>query len=61
MLAMDWYHYVVDNAEVPTDCEIILSVSRAADSPMSEEEKLIYQLIPADHKEAFVRAYLAHL
>jgi hypothetical protein len=60
-LAMDWYHYVVDNAEVPTDIEIILSVSRPGQSAIEEEEYLIYRLLPAERREDFVRAYLAHL
>lgn len=61
MLTMDWYHYVVDNAEVPTDVEIILSVSRPGNSSIEEEEYLLYQLVAPDKREEFVRAYLAHL
>jgi hypothetical protein len=60
-LAMDWYHYVVDNAEVPTDVEIILSVSTPGQSPISEEELAIYRLLTPEQREGFVRAYLAHL
>jgi hypothetical protein len=60
-LAMDWYHYVVDNAEVPTDVEIILSVSRPGVSAIAEEEYLLFQLVAPDKREDFVRAYLAHL
>jgi HEAT repeat protein len=61
MLSMDWYHYVVDTAEVPTDFEVIMSVSRPGESPISEEEMLIYKLLGPDKREAFVRAYLGHL
>lgn len=60
-LAIDWYRYVIDNAEVPTDTEIILGVSRPGQTAISEEEYIIYQLVPPERREDFIRAYLAHL
>ncbi len=60
-MAIDWYRYVTDSSEVPTDVEIILTVSRPGQTAISEEEYIIYQLVPEAREEDFIRAYLAHL
>jgi hypothetical protein len=60
MLLQDWWHYIDDKAEVPTDIEVILAISRPERSAISEEEYLIYTLTPEDHRSEFARAYLAH-
>jgi len=60
-LLMDWWHYVDDKAEVPTDFEVILPISTPDRSAISNEEHRIYELTPDARKDAFLRAYLAHL
>jgi hypothetical protein len=60
-LVMDWWHYVDERAEVPTDFEVILGISRPDNSAISEEEYAIWQLAPEDRKRDFIRAFLAHL
>jgi hypothetical protein len=58
---MDWYHYAQDQAEIPTDFEVILAVSTPSVSAISEEEFLIHELLPEDRQEDFVRALLARM
>ncbi len=58
---MNWYHYVQDQAEIPTDFEVILVVSTPTASAISEEEFLIHELLPEDRQEDFVRALLARM
>ena len=60
LLLQDWWHYIDDKAEVATDFEVILAISRPERSAISEEEYLVYTLTPPDHKADFPRAYLAH-
>lgn len=59
-LLMDWWHYIVDRAEVPATLEVVLSVSTPDQSAISDEEYLIYQLTPESRKPEFARALLAH-
>jgi hypothetical protein len=60
-LMLDWWHYVTDQAEVPTDVAVVLAVSTPERSSISEEEHLIFQLTPEDQRDDFTRAFLAHL
>jgi hypothetical protein len=60
-MVMDWYRYVKDDAEVPTHFEVILAVSNPTASAISEEEYMIYQLLPEERHEDFIRALLAHM
>ncbi len=59
-LLQDWWHYIDDKAEVPTDMEVVLAISRPERSAISEEEREIYTLTPPERKAEFPRAYLAH-
>ncbi len=56
----DWWHYVQDLAAVPTDFEVILAISLSPGSPLTEEERRIYDLCTDEQKQVFPRAYLAH-
>lgn len=60
-LVLEWWHYVDDKAEVPTDFAVALGVSRPETSAISEEEFAICELTPEDRKDDFLRAFLAHL
>jgi hypothetical protein len=60
-MVMDWYHYVKDSSEVPTHFEVISAVSTPKASAISEEEYLIYGLLPEERHEDFIRALLAHM
>lgn len=60
LLLQDWWHYIEDKSELPTDFEVILAISRPGKSAITEEEHLIYELAPEDQKASFARAYLAH-
>ncbi len=60
-LVLEWWHYVDDRAEVPTDFAVVLGVSRPDTSAISDEEYAICELTPADRKDDFLRAFLAHL
>lgn len=58
---MEWWHYVDDRAEVPTDFEVVLAISRPDGSAISEEEYIVWQLTPPERKRDFLRAFLARL
>jgi hypothetical protein len=60
-VVMDWWRYVDDKAEIPTDFEVILGVATPERSPISEEEYILYDLTPEADKDRFVRAFLAHI
>jgi HEAT repeat protein len=60
-MVMEWWHYIVDRAEVPTDVEVMLPISDAAHSAISEEEQGILASLPRARREDFLRAYLGHL
>jgi HEAT repeat protein len=60
-IVIEWFRYIDEKAEVPTDLEVILGISTPERSGVSEEELLIYRLSPPDQKDLFPRAYLAHL
>ncbi len=60
-ILMDWWHYVEDRAEVSTEFEVILAISRPKESAISEEEYMIYQLMPEDRRRDFLRAFLANV
>jgi len=60
LLLQEWLHYIEDRAEVSTDFEVILAVSRPGRSAMTEEELMIYMVLPDAQKPDFARAYLAH-
>jgi len=60
MLLMDWYRYTDEHAEVETDFEVVLFAATPAESAISDEEYLIYQLTPDARKNDFARALLAH-
>lgn len=61
-LAQSWWQYVQDNAEVDTDIEIVMGVSRPGQSAISEEEYDMYQMLRDDaQREQFVRALMARL
>jgi hypothetical protein len=60
-LVLEWWHYVDDKAEIPTDFEVVLGVCRPETSAISREEYLIYELTPEDRTDDFLRAFLAHL
>jgi hypothetical protein len=59
-LLMDWWHYIEDKAEVPTKFEVVLSASTPDRSATSDEEYLIYELIPPERRQVFAKALLAH-
>ena len=60
-LIMDWWRYVDDKAQVPTDFEVIISTSTHDKGAISDEEALIYELTPDERKPEFTRALLAHM
>jgi len=60
-LLMDWWHYIDDKSEVPTNLQVVISASSPGRSAISEEEYLIHQLTPPERRGDFGRALLAHL
>jgi len=61
-LAQSWWQYVQDNAEVDTDLEIVLGLSRPGQSAISEEEYDMYKMLKDDaQRRQFVRALMARL
>jgi hypothetical protein len=59
-VVMEWWYYVEDESEVPTDFEVVLTALTLAGDRMTEEEWLTCQLTDEDRQEAFARALLAH-
>jgi hypothetical protein len=60
-VVMEWWRYVDDQAQVPTDFEVILGIATPDRSPISEEEYALYQLTPEAERDRFIRAFLAHI
>lgn len=56
----DWWHYVQDFAPDHADVEVIMAVSLAPGGPLTDEERMIYELCDDAQKLEFPRAYLAH-
>ena len=56
----DWWHYVQDFAPDHADVEVIMAVSLASGGPLTDEERMIYELCDETQKLEFPRAYLAH-
>lgn len=61
-MAQSWWQYVQDDAEVDTDVEIVLGISRPSQSAISEEEYDMYRMLKDDEqRKLFVRALMARL
>jgi hypothetical protein len=58
---VSWWRYVDETQRIPTDFEVVLPVSRPADSAISQEEFLLYQLTPENRRRDFLRAFVANL
>ena len=60
-LMIDYWRYVADHAQVPTDFEVIFTATPTDRHVLSDEEVIIYNLTPPERKGDFGRAILAHL
>ncbi len=56
-----WWRYVDETRRIPTDFEVLLAISRPDNSPITEEEYLIYTLTPEAQRKEFLRAFVANL
>jgi hypothetical protein len=57
---MEWWYYIEDESEIPTDFEVVLTALTLGGDRMTEEEWLTYHLAGEDRRDAFARALLAH-
>jgi hypothetical protein len=57
---MDWWYYIDERSEVPTDFEVVVTALTLGGDRMTDEELAYYQLAGEDRREAFARALLAH-
>jgi hypothetical protein len=58
---IEWWRYVVDRAEVPTDMAVVLTTQVFGHSELTAEETMIQELAGQDRRDDFARAVLAHL
>ncbi len=58
---LGWWRYVDETRRIPTDFEVLLAISRPDNSPITEEEYLIYTLTPEAKRREFLRAFVANL
>lgn len=59
-VVMEWWYYIADRSEVPTDFEVVLTALQFGAEKMSEEEAILCRLAGEARREAFARALLAH-
>jgi hypothetical protein len=59
-VAMEWWYYVEDRAEVPTTLDIVLTAHELGVEDMTDEEGVLLSLAGEERREAFARALLAH-
>ncbi len=60
-LVMEWWRYVTDRAEVPTELEVVLTNLVFGGDELTSEEMSIYRLSGETRRDDFARAFLAQL
>jgi hypothetical protein len=60
-MVIDWWRYVDEDAEVPTQIEVILDLLTLGGERLTPEERRLSSLVPESRREDFARALLAHL
>jgi hypothetical protein len=59
-VVMEWWYYIEDKSEVPTDFEVVLTALTLGGDRLTEEEWITYTMADEYRREEFARALLAH-
>jgi hypothetical protein len=59
-VAMEWWYYVDEQSQVPTELDIVSTAHTLGAEDMTEEELTLLGIAGQERREAFARALLAH-